>query len=171
MKLRGREKATIFLSILGSDTAARILRYLPEELADVIATSINHLPTPTPDALGSVLSEFKGYLSIGPARPAPAIEAKIETVEPQVEVKLEPQTPLQVLNAASGKKLSYLFSFERPQLTAFVLSRLTSEIREDVLLNLGPQKDAVTDMLKSLKPNKYTPQIEAQILEMFSKKV
>ena len=163
MKLRGREKATIFLSILGSDTAARILRYLPEELADVIATSINHLPTPTPDALGSVLSEFKGYLSIGPARPAPAIEAKIETVEPQ--------TPLQVLNAASGKKLSYLFSFERPQLTAFILSRLTSERREDVLINLGPQKDAVSDMLKSLKPNKYTPQIEAQILEMFSKKV
>ena len=55
MKLSGREKATIFLSILGPETSAQVLRYLPGEVADLIASGINHLPTPSPEALGYVL--------------------------------------------------------------------------------------------------------------------
>ena len=59
MALTGREKATIFLSILGADVSSRILRYLPGELADLIASGINHLPTPSPEALAEVLSQVK----------------------------------------------------------------------------------------------------------------
>lgn len=162
MNLSGREKATIFLSILGSDTASRILRYLPEELADVIATSINHLPTPTPDALGAVLSEFKSALALRPAEPTPVLSS------PQVS---RSDVPVDIINSASAKKLIYLFSFERPQLIAFILSRLGEEKQDEVLLGLGPQKEIVSDMLRSLKKNKFTNQVEEKLLEIFSKKV
>lgn len=166
MNLSGREKATIFLSILGSETASRILRYLPEELADVIATSVNHLPTPTPDALGQVLTEFKGALSLSPGQSATALGQPEER-----EVAVLTGTPIEKLNAASAKKIAYIFSFERPQVIAFVLSRLNNQKKDEVLENLGPQKDIVFDLLKSIKSTKFSPKIESELLEIFSKKV
>lgn len=172
MNLSGREKATIFLSIVGSDTAARVLRYLPEELADVIATSINHLPTPTPDALGSVLSEFRSYLSLKPAESFAALEGRGEMVVSNSEESLTvPKTPIGILNAASAKKLAYSFSFERPQIVAFIVSRLKEEKQEEVLMNLGPQKEMVSELIKALKPNKFTSIIEQELIESFSQKV
>ena len=62
MPLTGREKATIFLSMLGAETSARVLRYLPDELADLIAAGINHLPTPSPQAVEQVLGEVGAFL-------------------------------------------------------------------------------------------------------------
>src|SRR3989339_603100 len=83
VKLTGKEKATIFLSILGSDTSSAILRYLPPELADIIASSINHLPTPTPEALGEVFSDFESYIALPSAnknynRPKDVLEPVID---------------------------------------------------------------------------------------------
>ena len=80
MQLSGREKATIFLSILGAETSSRVLRYLPGELADMIAKGINHLPTPTPEALGEVLNDFLSYLAL------PSGKAKGAAAAPQAEV-------------------------------------------------------------------------------------
>ena len=148
------------------------MRYLPEELADVIATSINHLPTPTPDALGSVLTEFRSYLSLKPAEPQAVLEGKSETAIQKIEEdKSVPKTPIDILNAASAKKLAYVFSFERPQTTAFIVSRLIEEKQEEVLMNLGPQKEVVSELIKALKPNKFTSIIESELIASFSQKV
>ena len=169
MNLTGREKATIFLSILGSESAGRVLRYLPEELADVIATSVTHLPTPTPEALGAVLSEFKSFLAIGPARPQPAaIEEKIEAPVREPEV---PLTPDDRINRAPVKRLVYVLSFERPQLCAFILSRLEAEKRDEVIQNLGPQKEVVANILNSLTANVFTPMLEEKLLRIFSERI
>ncbi|MFC1496363.1 hypothetical protein ACFL52_03005 [Candidatus Margulisiibacteriota bacterium] len=165
MNLTGREKATIFLSILGSDAASRVLRYLPEELADVIATSVTHLPTPTPEALGAVLEEFRGYLSLGPAKPPPV------QIEEPIDVKEVPKSPLEALNLASAKKLAYIFSFEKPLIVAFILSRLKEEKKVEVANNLGSQKILVEELLQSVKINSFTPVIEEKIIKIFSEKV
>jgi len=165
VNITGREKATIFLSILGSDTAARILRYLPEELADVIATSINHLPTPTPDALGAVLKEFKSGL---------ALRAPIAPPPPQIAeeaVIAEDDSPLGRLNAAYAKRLAQLFSFERPQVAAFVLSMLNPAKKEEVLMNLGPQKGEIDNLIKTGRSNKFTEMLKSQLLELFAGKL
>ncbi|HVN66917.1 MAG TPA: hypothetical protein VMT55_00970, partial [Candidatus Sulfotelmatobacter sp.] len=71
MALTGREKATIFLSILGADVSSRVLRYLPGELADLIAAGVNHLPTPSPEALSEVMEEYRGFLALPAAPPPP----------------------------------------------------------------------------------------------------
>ncbi len=69
--------------MLGAETSARVLRYLPDELADLIAAGINHLPTPSPQALEQVLGEFKSYLALPQAR----------TAAPHVEEKPKPPAP------------------------------------------------------------------------------
>lgn len=118
MKLSGREKATIFLSILGPEVSAQVLRYLPGEVADLIASGINHLPTPTPEALGVVLNDFKSYLALpAPGRPAPQIEAPAKPSIPR-----EKMTPKDIILSASPKKLAFLLSEERPQVAAIIQS-------------------------------------------------
>jgi len=165
MELSGREKATIFLSILGPETSASILRYLPGELADLIASGLNHLPTPTPAALGSVLSEFRSYLALpepgGGARPA----LKETPLAPS-----EKMSPRDILNYASVKKLSFLLAEERPQTIAFMLSVLNPERKAEVLQNL-PQKDILEDLLKSLKRHVLTPKVEEKLVAYFAEKL
>lgn len=118
MKLSGREKATIFLSILGPEVSAQVLRYLPGEVADLIASGINHLPTPTPEALGVVLNDFKSYLALpAPGRPIPQIEAP-----PKPSIPREKMTPKDIILSASPKKLAFLLSEERPQVAAIIQS-------------------------------------------------
>ena len=118
MKLSGREKATIFLSILGPEVSAQVLRYLPGEVADLIASGINHLPTPTPEALGMVLHDFKSYLALPAAgQPAPRIEAP-----PKPAIPREKMTAKDIILSASPKKLAFLLSEERPQVAAVIQS-------------------------------------------------
>ncbi|MFA5098394.1 MAG: hypothetical protein WC490_07225, partial [Candidatus Margulisiibacteriota bacterium] len=64
MTLSGREKATILLSLLGPELAERILSFLPEDLADLITGGINRLPTPSSDAIKTVLDEFAGFVAL-----------------------------------------------------------------------------------------------------------
>lgn len=151
MVLTGREKATIFLSILGADVAGRILRYLPDELADLIAAGINHLPSPSPEALSEVMNEFESYLAL------PANEPEI----------LPPPRPA----FAQPKKTYGALLYERPQLIAF-LSRLAgSEEREGILNSVPREKVLVTELAEAIKPNPLTGKIEARLKEAFAGKI
>ncbi|MFA5113947.1 MAG: hypothetical protein WC529_06625 [Candidatus Margulisiibacteriota bacterium] len=147
MTLTGREKATIFLSILGADASSRVLRYLPDELADLIAAGINHLPSPSPDALAAVLSEYNSYLALPEAsgvvyEPAPAA----------------PPAP---------RKTYAPLLYERPQLAAFILSLLPAEEREGALRAFPRGKAAIEELLPALKENALRPKIEARLRQLF----
>ncbi len=169
MQLTGKEKATIFLSILGTDTSSRILRYLPEELADIIASSVNHLPTPTPDALGEVLTDFRSYTALpSPSAPHPVIK---QVQPPPMETPPENITPKETLERAPVQALAFILSEERPQMIAFVLSLLSPAKREEVLSQITAQKDIVTDLLAGIKKSPVTPKIEGKILDYFAEKL
>jgi len=177
MQLTGKEKATIFLSILGTDTSSRILRYLPEELADIIASSVNHLPTPTPDALGEVLNDFRSYTALpAPAAPHPA--ASVPTPMPHragesatPEIHLEPGTPRETLEHAPAQAIAFVLSDERPQMIAFVLSRLSAAKREEVLAQITAQKDIVLDLLSGMRKSPVAQRIEEKLLADFAEKL
>jgi len=154
MPLTGREKATIFLSILGADTSARILRYLPDELADLIASGINHLPSPSPEALKEVLGEFNNFVALP--------ESKAAAAPPQLAEKPKPPKP---------KKSYGVLLYERPQMVAFVLSLLLEDEQEDALQALPREKGVVTDILKELKKNPLTPKLATKIKEQFKDKI
>lgn len=156
MRLSGREKATIFLSLLGPETSSAVLRYLPGELADLIAAGLNHLPAPTPEALNDVMHELQGYLAL-PHAPQP----------PQIEPPV-PDTPLGQIEIASPKKIAYLLSFERPQTAAFLLYRLSADLREETLTHLPAQRSEIEMILKDIKPNFLTSKLEARLMPYFA---
>lgn len=150
MPLSGREKATIFLSILGAEVSARVLRYLPNELADLIAAGVNHLPTPSPEALYEVLDEFESYLALP--------EAKV-AAPPRIE---KPPPP----------KRSYaILMYERPQMIAYLLSFMPEDQREEALLSLPREKGVVEKLLSDLKKNPLSPKLEAKLREQFKDKL
>lgn len=161
MKLSGREKATIFLSILGSETSGAILKYLPEDLADLIASSVNNLPTPTPEALGAIFSDFKSYVAL----PQPT-----STEEAAYEI------PHNVANAdslenANSKKLAYVLSEEKPQIAAFILSTLPLMKREEVLMNITVGRDQIDDLLQNIRNTPMTAQIRGNLAKHFLEKL
>jgi len=167
MQLSGREKATIFLSILGAETSSRVLRYLPGELADMIAKGINHLPTPTPEALGEVLNDFHSYLALP--------SGKSKGAEPQVEITpvkpREKMNPLEILNSAPSAELAQVLIEERPQIVAFVLSRLEDMKAAEICMALPYERTMLLDLIKDIKRNPLTPKLEQKLITYFSKKV
>jgi flagellar motor switch protein FliG len=159
MPLTGREKATIFLSILGADTSARVLRYLPDELADLIAAGINHLPTPSTDALSEVMGEFKGFFALPNQKvPSPQLEEKKEIVEKE-EVPLTPKRNYAVLR------------YERPQIVALIVSMLPEEEREEALQSFPRKKSMIEELLYGMRKNPISPKIEAGLKEQFKDKI
>ena len=147
MVLTGREKATILLSILGAETASRVLRYLPNELADLIAAGINHLPTPSPEALSEVLGDYNSFLAFPAPEPEPA-----------------PLPP--------PPKKSYTFlMYERPQTTAFLISILPQEEKDAALHSVPREKLLIEELLHSLKPNPLRAKIEENLKKAFTGKL
>jgi flagellar motor switch protein FliG len=149
MALTGREKATIFLSILGADVSSRVLRYLPEEIADLIAAGINHLPTPSSQALSEVLDEYQSFLALP------------ETASP------EPLPARQTTPRRSYASLMY----ERPQTTAFLLSLMPEEERAEILQALPREKALIEELLTNLKANPLRAKLETKFREVFAGKV
>ncbi|MBU1026520.1 MAG: hypothetical protein KKA31_02200 [Candidatus Margulisbacteria bacterium] len=153
MTLTGREKATIFLSILGAEASARVLRYLPDELADLIAAGINHLPSPSPQALSEVINEFQGFLALPAARPEP----------PRIEEKSAPPTK---------PKKSYSFlMYERPQMVAYLLSLMPDEEKDEALQSLPKEKSIIEELLAGLKTNPLSPKLAIGLKKQFAGKL
>jgi len=173
MKLSGREKATIFLSILGSDTSSAILRYLPQDLADVIASSINNLPTPTPEALGEIFYDFKSYVAL-----PPPMRNKIKEESLPVEIKKEePVFEPHELDlkekffSANAKKIAFLLAEERPQIAAFILSAFPPMKKEEILMNITSGRDQIGDLLANLKPSYLHDKLQEDIINYFAEKI
>jgi flagellar motor switch protein FliG len=61
-KLSGKEKATILLSIIGPQKAARLLRQLPEEVSNLLAAQVASLPKPSEDIVQLMLRELSSNL-------------------------------------------------------------------------------------------------------------
>ena len=149
MALTGREKATIFLSILGADVSSRVLRYLPEEIADLIAAGINHLPTPSPQVLSEVLDEYQSFLALP-----------------------ETATPEPIVTRPPAPRRAYAsLMYERPQTTAFLLSLLPEEERGEILQSLPREKALIEELLAELRVNPLRPKLEAKFREVFAGKV
>ncbi|MBI5399130.1 hypothetical protein HZB07_00740 [Candidatus Saganbacteria bacterium] len=151
MPLTGREKATIFLSILGAETASRVLRYLPNELADLIAANINHLPSPSPDALAEVLADLSNFVAIA-EKPA------VQQIAQPAAVR-QPKRQYQIL------------MYERPQVAAFILSQLPPQEYEDALLALPREKPVLLQLVGHIRRNNLREKITQGLREQFKDKL
>lgn len=151
MVLTGREKATIFLSVLGAETASRVLRYLPNELAALIAAGINHLPTPSPEALSEVLDEYRSFLALPESEDGS--RGALQSKHPQ-------------------KTWNYnILAYERPQVNAFLLSLMDKEEAKNALRSISRDRQVVEELLANLKHNYLREKIAEKLKEQFAGKL
>ncbi|MCX5726796.1 MAG: hypothetical protein NT030_06470 [Candidatus Saganbacteria bacterium] len=168
MALTGREKATILLSVLGAESSAKILRYLPEELADLIAAGVNNLPVPSKVALTMVLDEFSDFVSLPPS---PRRTQLAEAKRPEVRPRFEARTPSEVVMNTPPRVLTTLLFRERPQTLAFFLSNVPQSIAQEILSALPEQRRDVEILLRDLKKTPFSEKIKDMVFETLSKKV
>jgi hypothetical protein len=188
--LTGREKATIFLSLLGAETSARLMRYLPAELADLVASSVNHLPKPSPQAVASILEELRSFVSLPPAPPhtvaaasvipprgasaaasyaSPAPQpAPFPSAPPPPE---KPKTPEEKFEQASARKLAGIFLYERAQIVAFALLLMSPEKQLEMLNNLPGQRPLIETLLRDHRKNGFTEGLKSKIIGYIAEKL
>lgn len=128
--LSPREKVSIFLAILGPEISAKILRYLPEEMAVLIASGVNKI-MPSREEVGLVLKDFgRLFLAGGPAAFLSLNGERGEKPAPTLE---------ELLRGVSPKKLFNLLSKEKAQTVAFILARFPLRVFEEALTLFSPE--------------------------------
>ena len=172
MPMSGREKATIFLSILGADASAKILRHLPEEIADLIASGINQLPSPSPEALTTVLQEFRSYMVL------PALEGRRELGQAPPSVhrpgsRSEPGEAgsLGIVRRASPDVLAGILSTERPETIGFVAAHLEPHASEKLLEWFGDRRGPIEAVRNRLRTHKLTAPVENTVFLNLAKRL
>ena len=137
--LTGREKTTILLSLLGADLSSQILRQLPEDMADLIATGINHLPNPSADVISSVLEEFASFMALPGSVQSKSIEERYKPLDEMPFNTVETQqadinkSPQDILFYAQPKKVAMALAAERSSVAAFILTLLPPVQAKEVI--------------------------------------
>ena len=170
MSLSGREKATILLSLLGADLAEKILSYLPEDLADLITSGINRLPTPSSDAIKSVLDEFAGFVSLPASErhTVPAIETQAPQMQPEEE---QSKNPFDAVFYSAPKKLAMALSSERTPVAAYVLSLMPAVASGEVLALMPERKREIESLMKTIKKPSAPEKMNENILKALAEKL
>ncbi len=163
MALTGKEKAMILLSLLGSDAGEKLLHYLPPEVSDIIAESIDHLPTPTPSAIAEVLSEFREISVPEEFEGRPPIPSIREEAEELTGIDAVLKTPPRILTTLLLK--------ERPQTIAFLLSELPYPQASEILSNLPEARREIEILMKGLKKSPFTSKIKEKIFDVLAKRL
>lgn len=170
MALSGREKATILLSLLGADLAEKILSYLPEDLADLITSGINSLPTPSSDAIKSVLDEFAGFVSLPSAEKQAPAAIETHSAEPAREPETS-KTPFDAVFYAHPKKLAMALASERTPVAAYVLSLMPAVASTEVLSLMPERKKEIESLMKTLKKPAIAEKMNENILKALAEKI
>jgi len=160
MALTGREKATIFLALLGPEVAARILRYLPEELAELVALSVKRIPPPSPKALAALLDELKSFTAISSGEKLKLTGEAIKGL-----------TPLEQISRSEPKRILPVLIAERIPVIAYILSIFPEAVRRALLPLLSEQRQTVEEIMTSLHKIPISYEIEPKITSTFAKKL
>ena len=171
MVLTGRQKATILLSLLGTEISSEILKFLPEDLSDAITSGMNNLPAPSPELISSVLEEFSGFMTLPSAKAAPVAEKKPYTptgAQDKAPVQESPRSPYDILFYSQPRKIAAALSAERVWVVAFVLSVLPEVQRKEVLSFMTERRSDLERMLKSLKNPPVREQVKESVVKILS---
>ena len=173
MALTGRQKATILLSLLGTEISSEILKFLPEDLSDAITSGMSNLPAPSPELVSSVLEEFSGFMTLPPAQGTSAAQEKHYTpAASEKPAKMPAQetkrSPYDILFYSQPRKIAAALSAERPWVVAFVLSILPEVQRKEALSYMSERKIELDRMGKSLKNTPIKEQIKENTVKILS---
>jgi len=174
MVLTGRQKATILLSLLGTEISNEILKLLPEGFSDIITSGMNSLPMPSTELVSSVLEEFSGFMTL-PAASAgtPQQSQQPNPVpgqnKPQKAAAAETQrSPYDILFYSQPRKVAAALSAERSWVVAYVMSILPPVQGKEVISYMSERKSEVERMIKLLKNPPVSSQIKEKIVKILS---
>jgi flagellar motor switch protein FliG len=141
--LTGREKVNIFLAILGPEISAKILRYLPEEMAVLIASGVGKI-VPSKEAIGLVMKDFgRLFLTAAGGPPLTLKETAEATKQLPFEGLAKNCSPKSLFNFLSGERIqtaAYILSRFGDLPTAGVLSLFPPEVKSKVELAMSKMK-------------------------------
>jgi flagellar motor switch protein FliG len=155
--LSGKQKASIFLRLLGRDASAKILNFLPKDLAQILLSQSGELSPPSREAVAEVLDEFNKFLSLPSGRGA------LNTAKPV--------SALDILIQTSPSKLVKILSEERNAVLVFILSMLPVSVASDVLLLLAERRANIEDLRKIFKRVPIAEKLKEKIIQILIKRV
>ncbi len=171
MALSGREKATILLSLLGTELSERILDGLPPDMGDSITSLITSLPNPSAEVVAEVLKEFSDLMLPSP----PVVKAIEEAVEiKRQEAPVAPvseKSPFDILFYSQPKKIAAALSAERGAVCAFCLSLLPPVQAGEVMLHMPEKRKEIEDILRGMKKPPIAEKIVEKILPILSDRI
>lgn len=165
MALSGREKAIILLSLLGGDLSSRILESLPEEFADLIASGVNSLPTPSSDAISGVIEEFSSFMTL------PETSARRVIEEKKAPAQEQKRTPYDIIFYSPSKKVAAALSAERPSVTAFILSFFPKVRAVEILSFMGDKDSDIEKEMQSLRKTLLADKIKDVTVNILSQRI
>lgn len=172
MVLTGRQKATILLSLLGTEISSEILKFLPEDLSDAITSGINNLPAPSPELISSVLEEFSGFMTLPSAKQPQGAGTKpyqeYQNVKDKSPAQETQRSPYDILFYSQPRKIAAALSAERTWVVAFVLSIIPEVQRKEALSFMTERRTEIEKMIKSLKTTSVRDQIKESTVKILS---
>ncbi len=158
-KLTGKEKALVFLSTLGDDVSAKVLRCLPDKLSSKISDELNKFKMPGAEAIALVFKELNRF--------ALGMVSKLKlpgTVDS--EATTEHLDSLSQLGRRTPQDLLAMLQSEQPQTVVFILSYLSRAMQDKYYDLLSPGK---RNELKKLKVEKVL--VANQVFEKINEKM
>lgn len=133
LKISGKEKALIFLSTLGDEVSAKVLNCLPDKLSSRITEELANFTEPTPAAVAFVFKALNKFALT--SAPKPKLMGAVES-----QVSTEQLDSLSQLGRKTPQQLMSILQNEQPQTTAYIMSYLSSSLRERFYQLLSPGK-------------------------------
>ncbi len=178
MKLTGREKATILLSLLGSELSSTLIRNLPEEMADMIAQGINHLPNPSAEVISSVLDEFMSFMALPSAATKKVLQDNFSIMPQEAEpapkpvaVPEERKGPSDILFYSHPKKVAMALSAERAPVVAYVLSLMPSVQSREVLSFMPERHKELDTILRTIKKPPISSDLKDPVVKIIADRI
>lgn len=159
-KLKGKEKALIFLSIIGESSAAKLLESLPKDVAEKITNELNAYGEPAPAAVGLVLKELSQFSIEYEERKG--LPGDVET-----QADMEEVDGLSMLGRKNPQDLVAILQDEKKETIAMVLSFLPDIKVENFLavLSHGKRTEYRT-LLDSIEKVPFTDELFAKANEV-----
>ncbi len=149
-KLKGKEKALIFLSMIGESSSAAILNSLPADVAQRITSELNSFKKPDPAAVGLVLKEISQF--------SVETEERMQLPgEVEADAQVEDLDGFSLLARKKAEDLITMLQSEKKETITTVLSFLPEVRKEEFLKELSHGKRTeYRDMLASFEKVPFT---------------
>lgn len=180
-KLKGAEKAALFLMVMGEEFTSDVFKHLEEKEVKAIGEEMANIKQVNPGAISTVLNEFIGTINgdsflggsgdrffertVSKAFPSSKASSLLNDVTPGKHKdyfkKLESLSPEMLVNFVSS---------EHPQTIALILSNLNNQLAADVL-KLLPEEIQGEVIVRIAKLDSVPADIIMEIQEILSEQV